>query len=98
MAFSAPTGSGAEVKTEKGCSDSSVSMFTHYTSSSINLENVFFFFLSKTDIWDLTLISCVPQLISLDWPQIYLALGEGLVVSSRLILGILPIVNTVLGN
>lgn len=68
MAFSAPTGPGAEVKTEKGCLDSGVLMFTHYISLSINFENGKFpFSLSKTDIWDFTLISCVPQLSKFQW-------------------------------
>lgn len=62
MAFSAPTGPGAEVKTEKGCLDSGVSIFTHYISLNIKLENgEFSFALLKTDIWNLTLILCVPQ-------------------------------------
>lgn len=39
VAFSAPTGSGAEVKTEKGCLDSGASMFSRYKSLSINFEN-----------------------------------------------------------
>lgn len=39
MTFAAPTGSGAEVKTEKGCLDSGASMFTQYKSLSINFEN-----------------------------------------------------------